>query len=47
MMPPMGRTAKPMPRVAKEANRPMTGLTAGKKASLRYSDAAVPKPMKS
>ena len=47
MMPPSGRTAKPMPSVANESRVPDSGSVFGKKAVLKYSAAAMPKPMKS
>ena len=47
MMPPMGRAAKPTPRVAKAARVPVTGSPVGKNAVPKYRAAAVPKPMKS
>ena len=47
MIPPSGRTAKPMPSVAKDSSVPDSGSSAGKKALLKYRAAAVPKPMKS
>ena len=46
-MPPSGRTAKPMPRVAKASRVADSGLEPGKKTFPKYSAAAVPKPMKS
>ena len=47
MMPPSGRTANPMPSVANDSSVPDSGSLAGKKTVLKYSAAAVPKPMKS
>ena len=47
MMPPRGRTANPMPSVAKDSRVPDSGSVAGKKTVLKYSAAAMPKPMKS
>ncbi len=47
MMPPSGRTANPMPSVANDSSVPESGSVAGKKTWLKYSAAAVPKPMKS
>ena len=47
MMPPSGRTANPMPSVANDSSVPDSGSFAGKKTVLKYSAAAIPKPMKS
>ena len=47
MIPPSGRTAKPMPSVANDSSNPDRGSFAGKNTVLKYSAAAIPKPMKS
>ena len=46
-MPPNGRTAKPIPRVANDSSVPDSGSDAGKNTLLKYRAAAVPNPMKS